>query len=454
MNAKQLIQQCDRIYNKFYDTPEKLAPYLKGSWGPSLHDNMKRFIPAIYVAFDLSVQELLPLANERYLEMQKDIERRIKSYFEKEVNLNEETITYIKNVIVPHYDGTFTRDRSRELSFLPLSLRLYVYWTMLIENRHAGTISTEWDIQDRLIITASKLGLQELAQLITIQNFIHGITDKSKENLAGQQLLVNWNFTLTGKDIRSSELHKRGYEAGKSPHEINYSLSCFLQLENIHDLEMAKKVFHLLTLYYPFLQQEDLSKLIPAYLETGDESLVPQFIERIRKVPVSYLHTYINEKNEVVALNEEDAKQYDIYWEEQLKQRNQKHAFAESTSSTESAATPLSSNHKLQFDTEYLQTLKKQFGRLPYLNGKVVQGYMDHARKMFYCIYFDGHKMNGITYTRDYFHSHLMPRVHKVLQTNELLILNNGKMDIAASSQQASYQGAVELSYLFQQFFK
>ncbi|TBX79341.1 hypothetical protein E0M25_08955 [Bacillus mycoides] len=447
MNAKQLIQLCDRTYNKFHDKPKKLVPYLKGNWGPLLEENMKRYIPSIYVSFYTAAPELIPLANERYLEMQKDIRHRIEEYLENEIEslITPETVTYIQEVIIPHYQGKFTRDRSREISFLPLSLRLYIYWNMLMENRRAGTISTEWNIQDRLIVTASKLGLQELAQLISIQNFIHSLTDESKEAQSEQQFLVNWNFTLTGKDIRITELHKRGYAAGRSLQEINYSLTSFLQLDNIHDIAMAKKVFHLLTLFYPFLQEEKLVKLIPLYLETGDESYVSKFIQHVRKVPISFHHTYVNKKNEVVALNEEDAKLYNAHWEAQLKACHQKHSY------TTSEVTASTGNHlPKDAESQYLQPFLDKYGHLTYFYGKIVQGFINPNEQVFYCIYFNGKHMNGTRYKKEYFDSHILPQLPRVNVYGDPLKLSNGKKNITSSNRKVCLQAIHEIEKIYQ----
>lgn len=176
------------------------------------------------------------------------INEQLNEFFEKNLNNTDLVVIkeYIKREIFPYYKYKFRINHSRELSFLPLELRLYVY-NELLQLEDGGLTSLHY--LDRIDITLSKLGQKKLASIIMGHkwvlnwgDFIGGNTD--------EVLQQDYSFILKAKDVRKKILKEGGLTPDKYLEEVLYSLSSFANLENIHDKKMAVLLLPILNIYY------------------------------------------------------------------------------------------------------------------------------------------------------------------------------------------------------------
>lgn len=183
----------------------------------------------------------------------------------------EELEKYTEDHILPYYKFKFRINQSRQISFLPLPLRLLVYNTMLQQDE--GGL-TALNYLDRLEVTLSKSGEKDLASVI-----------------AGFKWVLNWGAIAGGnsdtvfkEDIKSihelkvtrkNKLAQMGIKEEGYLEDVIYSLKNFASKENIHDMESAKLILPILKIYFKDFEGIDqYVDNIMEYLETGNEELV------------------------------------------------------------------------------------------------------------------------------------------------------------------------------------
>ncbi len=188
------------------------------------------------------------------------------------VNVDAKSIQgYIGKNIYPYYKFEFRKEKSRELSFLPLDLRLFIYNHLLqLEEERLTSIH----YLDRMETTLAKIGEKNLATVI-----------------AGFKWVLNWGVVINGnadevfkediefindaKEIRIKKLKMDGINAGGYLEEVLYSISGFAYLENIHDKKMAKILIPLLKIYYKdFNDIDKYVKDLEIYITTHEEEKV------------------------------------------------------------------------------------------------------------------------------------------------------------------------------------
>lgn len=208
------------------------------------------------------------------------INEKISEFFEKNFNNTDFTMIkeYVKKEIFPYYRYKFRINHSRELSFLPLELRLYVY-NELLQLEDGGVTSLHY--LDRIYITLSKLGQKKLASIIMGHkwvlnwgNLIGGNTDEI--------LQKEFHFILNAKDIRKKILKKDGLTPDKYLEEVLYSLSSFANLENIHDKKVAVLLLPILNMYYnKFPNIDTYIDDLREYILSEDEKYIVQIREAL-----------------------------------------------------------------------------------------------------------------------------------------------------------------------------
>lgn len=57
--------------------------------------------------------------------------KQIDNLYSEQITYNEALKIYLHETLIPYYRGRFTINMSREISFLPLELRIYIYTELL-----------------------------------------------------------------------------------------------------------------------------------------------------------------------------------------------------------------------------------------------------------------------------------------------------------------------------------
>lgn len=232
-------------------------------------DGFKDVELSLYLSEIMDSKNIKPFINEQLSE-----------FFEKNLSNTDLVVIkeYIKREIFPYYRYKFRINRSRELSFLPLELRLYVY-NELLQLEDGGLTSLHY--LDRIDITLSKLGQKKLASIIIGHkwvlnwgNFMGGDTD--------EVLKQDYSFILKAKDVRKKILKEDGLTPDKYLEEVLYSLSNFANLENIHDKKMAVLLLPILNIYYnKFPNIDTYINDLREYILSEDEKYVVQIREAL-----------------------------------------------------------------------------------------------------------------------------------------------------------------------------
>ncbi|MCZ2845229.1 MAG: hypothetical protein O2U61_01825 [Candidatus Bathyarchaeota archaeon] len=392
INAKQLISKCQYHEKKYKHNFKKLRMYLNGEWSENLVENINRFIPSMYVCTKCEIKELKDQVQRHLNSIEEAAWKKLTSLLDdKKVN-EESIIFFINNEIVPYYRGRFNMKYSRELSFLPLLLRLKVY-AMMYEVEDDAL--SKWHIRDRIMVIAAKLEEFELANRLAIINWFEQIGQD--DHNTDFHFMANLQFINEAKETRVNLLKKQDYRADHPLDEMSHSLSGLLDLDMIHNKQMAIIVLELLNIYYPFISHNEFYNTVRAFLETENKELLENLEVEIKKVPLSFNHYIVNAKNQVEAISNEMTEQFDHFWEEQIKKyiksKNKNFFSREEVNKANHEGT----HHEDLFDSKVWERERvktDQYRHLPYFDGLIFEGYIDSSNKEFIWTYFHNHEIN------------------------------------------------------------
>ncbi|OSX53222.1 hypothetical protein [Anoxybacillus ayderensis] len=314
INPKQLIAKCKFQEKKYRKNTAKLKQYLYGNWSSEHEENIERFVPTMYVIAKNNLRGLHEQFQTKLIEMEHSAFQHLTNLVGDEKFNNETVLAFITQQIIPYYIGRFNIMFSRELSFLPLLLRLKVYLMMYEAETN---LEVKWHIRDRIMVTVAKLGECEIAELLALLNWFEQLYKKDIN--ANYEFITNITFIHQARETRKTILKERGYKADHPLDEVSNSLSLLLDLNKIHDKKMALLIFELLTIYYPFLKNNELCHIIPNFIKTEDHNLLGKLGKEINKIPINYSNYFVNHKNEAHLLPDELSKWLNTHREEQLK---------------------------------------------------------------------------------------------------------------------------------------
>ncbi len=198
------------------------------------------------------------LKNNRIKEDMKKIENmtELKEIINNEVLniiknfINEEKIRdindYIESQILPYYKGNFTIRKSREISLLPIELRLLVYLCLL---NNENDLLTSLNYCDRLSLTLAKLGYKDLASIIVGYSWVLN-WGKIRCGDNNRAFKIDIDSINNIKLLRSKILSQNNIKPEERLDELNYSLGTFSNKNIIHDINSAKIIVPLLKIYY------------------------------------------------------------------------------------------------------------------------------------------------------------------------------------------------------------
>lgn len=225
--------------------------------------------------------------NEGFESLVYDLENLVsfKIFLEKEIKKITKNSTFDKEYVekfvyeklYPYYKGKFRINMSRELSFLPLDLRLYVYLELI---KLEEDIATCTNYINRISITSGKIGTTEskkLAVLASSYNWILNWTEINgiSKSHNDDSFINNMAYVNNANMFRNSLFLKEGKTQGEFLEELSFCLSGFSNLNNIVDVKVARIITELICDYFKDYQEiNEMVENINRYLETGDHNFV------------------------------------------------------------------------------------------------------------------------------------------------------------------------------------
>ncbi|WP_214823935.1 hypothetical protein [Exiguobacterium sp. s28] len=177
--------------------------------------------------------------------------RAVEESFTERITRNDELIEMVEKELVPYYHGRFQINLSREISFLPLELRLLVYTRLLaIETRQI----TRYHLMDRISLTLYKSGDTRLGEYATFLKAILGAelapiifgTRKRFEELFWSDIEACKKIETVKEEI----LDEASLYSKTVNREFWYGFKGMSDLKNINDVHAAKLCLKAFTLYF------------------------------------------------------------------------------------------------------------------------------------------------------------------------------------------------------------
>lgn len=217
------------------------------------------------------------------------LEKRLIQYEEQLFNCIDEVITekklrdaklkqrvsnVISKTIVPFYRGKFTINLSRQISFLPLDVRLLTYKIMY---QYEQNEFTKQHILNRLQITLEKQDEKMLAAALACYLLLKNKT------IDDTTLLSVLRPIGEIKKLREDIFHEQNLDAKAALDELPHSISCFVNLNIIHDKHAAILVLDVFKSYYADIPRiNNCVKKIKQYIKTKDPAI-------LKEIPVDFL---------------------------------------------------------------------------------------------------------------------------------------------------------------------
>ncbi|WP_409305725.1 SEC-C metal-binding domain-containing protein [Peribacillus sp. SCS-155] len=196
----------------------------------------------------------------------------------------------ISNQVASYYIGRFRSIMSREISFLPLNLRMFLYYELFLMEKDEVT---RLHFLERLNVTLFKLYKVEIGQMVLVYYWLLRIEREGFEEEKKEEFTKDFSFLNKAKETRVAILKERGFDENRFLDEFSHSLISFTDLSNIHDFEAAKRLLPLWKEYYKdmpkidiyfnnlqsFLLTQDRSKLADVPLEVFKEHKLKYFVD-------------------------------------------------------------------------------------------------------------------------------------------------------------------------------
>lgn len=177
--------------------------------------------------------------------------RAVGESFTERITRNDELIEMVEKELVPYYHGRFQINLSREISFLPLELRLLVYTRLLaIEIRQI----TRYHLMDRISLTLYKSGDTRLGEYATFLKVILGV--ELAPVIFGKRKQFDelfWSDIEAHKkigNVKEEILDEASLYSENIEREFFYGFKGMSDLKNINDVHAAKLCLKAFTLYF------------------------------------------------------------------------------------------------------------------------------------------------------------------------------------------------------------
>lgn len=207
--------------------------------------------------------------------------RAIEESFTERITYNEELLETVTEELVPYYHGRFQINLSREISFLPLELRLLLYTKLLaIETRQI----TRYHLLDRITLTLYKSGDSRLGEYAAFLKAMLGVElapiifgrEKRFDELFRADIEGNEKIGAVKEEILDdASLYQKIVER-----EFWYGFKGMSDLKNINDVQAAKLCLKAFTLYFEKIVElsSRMEEVFMKYYDTRNRKQVERLL--------------------------------------------------------------------------------------------------------------------------------------------------------------------------------
>lgn len=207
--------------------------------------------------------------------------KAVEESFTERITYNKELLETVKEELVPYYHGRFQVNLSREISFLPLELRLLLYTKLLaVETRQI----TRYHLLDRIALTLYKSGDSRLGEYAAFLKAMLGVelapiifgTEKRFEELFRADIEGNKKIEAVKEEILDeASLYQKNIER-----EFWYGFKGMSDLKNINDVHAAKLCLKAFTLYFEkiFELSNRMEEVFMKYYDTRNRKQVERLL--------------------------------------------------------------------------------------------------------------------------------------------------------------------------------
>lgn len=205
--------------------------------------------------------------------------------YSKAITSNKELPQMVNELFVNYYKNNFTINESREISFLPLELRLYIYINLISASDRLITIT---HLLNRICITLNKMQNKELlveavslytkAEICVKKEMLDSPEEIIDNILVGSQsynerLKENINIFNSVYALRAEGLKEGLLDLDNIYNqEFWYGLKALSNKANINNLEVAKFSIQLFSSYFDriFLATSEFKEALEEYYDFGN----------------------------------------------------------------------------------------------------------------------------------------------------------------------------------------
>ncbi|WP_214762906.1 hypothetical protein [Exiguobacterium sp. s146] len=247
----RLIQDVEDMSHRIEGKERKKFLYKKIDLG-QMQDNeiVDDFLTLRYIAGN-RMDEFENLLKEKLHAYESALVSAIEESFTERITYNEELLETVTEELVPYYHGRFQINLSREISFLPLELRLLLYTKLLAIEPYK---IIRYNLLDRISLTLYKSGDSRLGEYATFLKTMLGVelaplifkTEKRFEELFWADIGANEKIETVKEEILDeANLYQKTIER-----EFWYGFKSMSDLKNINDVHAAKLCLKAFTLYF------------------------------------------------------------------------------------------------------------------------------------------------------------------------------------------------------------
>lgn len=266
------------------------------------------------------------LLEKRLLDAQEALIEACNTIYSERIRYNPTLKQLVQNTIVPYYLGRFQIGFSREISFLPLELRLYIYTSLL--RTEASTIR-QMNLMDRIALTLHKAEEKFLGDCAI---FISAwLKYKLSREISGTKRPFSSLLSLELETIQqSTKLRHRILKEAEMTSDIAgqefwYGFKGFSDLRNIHNLEVAKICLELFSSYFEssFLLIQEVKPILMDYYKMKNASKINAFLTREGLDEVTVKNRYVKavyDTNGVQEMDDKDTEHLNRVQQEYVRQ--------------------------------------------------------------------------------------------------------------------------------------
>jgi len=279
--------QFDSIYRKGkeYDNIYQVDPESKKVRRGLLYskngledDLLEKTLPYLYVgaknskSLSVEMKDIYKTRLSIFLEeICVSIEQVIASHDVSSAAIYDQLLKQIKEKVKPYYQGIFRMQMSREISYLPLDVRLLLYYELY---QTESDDETKFHLLDRLSVTLGKMDKVNLAQAITLYQWVVELeNNKMSEKEILSYTRTSLKFIKDAKKIRKSIMNERGFQEKKLD-EFKNSIFGLIDLSNMHDKQSAIIMAKLWKIYFSLYKipgLEEIESKVLNFIKTEDQ---------------------------------------------------------------------------------------------------------------------------------------------------------------------------------------